>query len=80
MNEALLRLFVAAQTEIYSRKNDEDGAETVQVVMIMGIMAIIVTTLFFLPQVGLKQAIINLGNTVKSQLTGAGNQTSGLTP
>jgi len=79
MNEIALRMFVGLQTEIASlrsraqdRLTAEDGAEVVQVVMIMGIMAIIVVALFLTDTVGLKGAIVKLGNTVKDQIGIAG--------
>lgn len=73
LNDMLLRLFVGAQSEVAAartRLDEEQGAETVQVIMIMGIMAIIVVALFF-SNIGLKQAILDLGTTVKDKLTDA---------
>lgn len=53
---------------------EEDGAETVQVIMIMGIMAVIIGAIFFVG--GLKDSIIGLGekvvNCVKA-VTGTGS-------
>lgn len=77
MTNMLLRLFVglqsevaAAQTNARERMSEQDGAEVVQVIMIMGIMAIIVVALFF-TDIGLKDAIMDLGSTVKDKLTDA---------
>ena len=74
MYDKLLSLFVAAQTEIASaasRSADEDGAPTVEYIMILGILAIIVAALFFSNGIGLKDAILGLGETVKEKLTDA---------
>jgi hypothetical protein len=77
MTDMLRSLAAKLHTEVASARSarprilDQEGAEVVQVIMIMGIMAILVVALFF-TDIGLKQAILDLGQTVKDKLTDAG--------
>lgn len=75
MTHLLLKTYVSTQTAFSSLANSisfapqdarkEEGAETVQVIMIMGIMAIIVVAVMTTLGGGIK----GLGNTVKSCIT-----------
>lgn len=68
ISDALLRLYVNLTN---SRVGDRDGAEVVQVVMIMGIVALIVIAIFLgTGNGGLQKSLTDLGGRVQSLLDG----------
>lgn len=70
MNNFFLKLWVSGQNatnRAADRLRAQEGAETVQVVMIMGIMAILIAVIFFGP-FGLKQKITDLGTNVGNKI------------
>lgn len=77
MSDLLLHTFVKTQTtalavrdRLLERAKDERGAETVQVIMIMGIMAIIIGAVFLVGgDSSLKGRISSLGSKVKNCVT-----------
>ena len=66
MNNLLLKIWVSGQNGV-SRFKDQQGAETIQVIMIMGIMALIIAAIFFGP-FGIKQRIEDLGTAVGNKI------------
>lgn len=72
MLNALTYAAAAATTEASAAarqvRERQDGAETVQVVMIMGIFAIIVAILFLTPAFGLRDRITELGDSIGTKL------------
>jgi len=80
MSDRLLETFISIKTSLSSfgredlrRLHDEEtGAEAVQVIMIMGIMAVIVGTVFIL----FKDPITNLGNRIVACINGTAKSTT----
>jgi hypothetical protein len=70
MNNLLLKIWVSGQNGV-SRLKDQQGAETIQVIMIMGIMAIIIAAVFLVDG-GLKDKITTLGTTIGEKITNIG--------
>ena len=66
MNNLLLKIWVSGQNGV-SRLKDQQGAETIQVIMIMGIMALLIAAIFFGP-FGLKTKITALGTDVADKI------------
>jgi len=67
MNNLLLKIWVSGQNGV-SRFKDQQGAETIQVIMIMGIMAFVIAGVF-LADGGLRDKITNLGTTIGEKIT-----------
>ena len=67
MNNLLLKIWVSGQNGV-SRLKDQQGAETIQVIMIMGIMALIIAAVFLIDG-GLKDKIEDLGTTIGEKIT-----------
>lgn len=79
MNKLSLSLFIHAQNatqttaqKTVDRVKNQEGATTVEYIMILGIMALIVAALF-LADGGIRDGIMSLGRKIVNTLTGAGN-------
>lgn len=76
---AKAHIMVLDAHQSFKRLRDEErGAETIQVIMIMGIMALIIAAVF-LTDNGIRSAIIKLGNKVENWITNVGSSSPSTT-
>jgi Flp pilus assembly pilin Flp len=61
---------LTARSRFQQRLADETGANTVEYIMILGVMALIVATIFLAPS-GLRDKVLCLGNNIKEQVSAA---------